>query len=787
MMIQRRDPADASASTAAVVDVLLPVFNAEATLEAAVRSIQNQSISNIRIIIVDDGSTDRSPAILARLAAQDPRIELITKTNSGIVDALNEGLQRCSADYVARHDADDIAYRDRFSAQIAYLERHPQCVAVDGDHHVIDDEGRIIGRHVQQEGPVPSNARSIPSRQPYLTHPFLMVRRAALLEAGGYRHALHAEDTDLYWRLLPLGELHHVPAMLGAYRLHAGSLSSASVLNGRIAAAQSQLAALAYRSRSSGQPEPTISRKRSAAMLAAKTLSAIVLEATQGLAEDDRRWLTVSTCAHMLEIGAYRPWTLADEDVAYIYQTIASHADLMIGFERLAVDRNVASMAMKLVAEGRVRTAFRLHPAARLLAMAALKRLKRTAFARLSAHQTIAAPGSMLLSNITPDREVTPRVDVIISAHNAARTLEEAVHSIQNQTVHDIRIIIVDDGSTDGTAALLATLADSDERIIIVSKAHSGVEDSRNLGFDYGNAPLVAVFDADDISFPNRLQTQIAYLDAHPACLAVDGSHVTINAAGREIGRHIQTEGLVVGDATAVPSRQPYLTHTLLMVRREAMARVGGYRHATRSLDTDLYWRLSEIGELRHLPSVVGAYRMHDASVSSVGIRNGRLAAITSQLAALGHLRRRNGQPDIIFSRELSSALLAQPTLTAMVLRAGQGLDEHERKWLNRAVAAHLLELVAFRPYLLEASDIDFVRHHLIEQRSFISAEDWRAITGNIATVAAKLVLAGQLAFALKLRPRPPLVSTRFVQLIKRRWVNPLVASLKPRSRAWLR
>src|SRR5689334_14700000 len=90
------------------IDVLIPAYNAETTIESALASIQTQTIQDIRIIVVNDGSTDRTGEILEKLKSKDPRIEVITTVNGGIVDALNHGLQACSADYIARHDADDI-------------------------------------------------------------------------------------------------------------------------------------------------------------------------------------------------------------------------------------------------------------------------------------------------------------------------------------------------------------------------------------------------------------------------------------------------------------------------------------------------------------------------------------------------------------------------------------------------------------------------------------------------------------------------------------------------------
>src|ERR1700736_3109855 len=93
-----------------IVDVLIPVYNGAPTVRESLNSIRAQTIRDIRIVVIDDGSTDATVEILAELAREDPRIVTIRKPNGGIVDALNLGLQHCRAEFLARFDADDIAY-----------------------------------------------------------------------------------------------------------------------------------------------------------------------------------------------------------------------------------------------------------------------------------------------------------------------------------------------------------------------------------------------------------------------------------------------------------------------------------------------------------------------------------------------------------------------------------------------------------------------------------------------------------------------------------------------------
>ena len=226
------------------VDVVIPVYNGASTVESAVASIQEQTVRDIRILVVNDGSTDGSRAILERMAAADPRVVLLNRENGGIVDALNAGLAACTAELVARHDADDLALPDRFARQIAWFRDHPRCSAVSGAVIHIDVNGRELGPKVALDSPDLADPLLYPQKEPYLVHPFLMMRRAAVMAAGGYRHVFHAEDTDLYWRLQETGELANMDDLLGYYRVHNQSVTGSSTLNGRISAVNSQLSGL---------------------------------------------------------------------------------------------------------------------------------------------------------------------------------------------------------------------------------------------------------------------------------------------------------------------------------------------------------------------------------------------------------------------------------------------------------------------------------------------------------------------------------------------------------------
>ncbi len=125
-----------------LISVLLPFYNSDRTLGEAVDSILSQTIADFELILVNDGSTDGSLAVAQERASGDPRIRVVgDDRNRGIVTRLNEGLALCRGEFVARMDADDWSFPNRFAAQLEYLERHDRVVAVSGAFVTKSDGG----------------------------------------------------------------------------------------------------------------------------------------------------------------------------------------------------------------------------------------------------------------------------------------------------------------------------------------------------------------------------------------------------------------------------------------------------------------------------------------------------------------------------------------------------------------------------------------------------------------------------------------------------------------------
>lgn len=204
------------------VSVLLPVRDAAATLEAALRSVARQSFGDFECLVVDDGSHDASAEIAVRFARRDRRFIPVRWGRRGLVAALGTGAAHCRGELVARMDADDVMHRERLQTQIAMLDARPELTAV--GCHV-----RIFPRSPQRPGRLAYEAwlNSVRSAEDVareafvecpVAHPTLTIRRAAL-ERHGYREASWPEDYDLVLRLLAAGaKLANAPRRLHAWR-----------------------------------------------------------------------------------------------------------------------------------------------------------------------------------------------------------------------------------------------------------------------------------------------------------------------------------------------------------------------------------------------------------------------------------------------------------------------------------------------------------------------------------------------------------------------------------------
>ena len=199
------------------ISVVLPVFNGQNYLAESLQSILNQSYANLEILVIDDGSTDKSAEIVR--GYKDNRISLIqNEKNLGLITSLNKGLKLASGEFIARMDADDIAMPTRFEKQIAYLKANPE-IAICGTRYVTSGSKHPVSP------PLPTTHDEIRVTLIFrsaMAHPTVMIRRSVLLQNNISYNELYpsAEDYKLWTDLALCTRLGNLDEALLKYRVH---------------------------------------------------------------------------------------------------------------------------------------------------------------------------------------------------------------------------------------------------------------------------------------------------------------------------------------------------------------------------------------------------------------------------------------------------------------------------------------------------------------------------------------------------------------------------------------
>lgn len=304
-----------------------------------------------------------------------------------------------------------------------------------------------------------------------------------------------------------------------------------------------------------------------------------------------------------------------------------------------------------------------------------------------------------------------PEISFLLPVFNGERYLAETLRSLLDQDYHDYDIVIVNDGSTDRSREIMDRF--QSERIKVLEKPNGGLVEALNFGLTRLDCQFVARIDADDVCYPHRLKAQMAFMEFTSAD-AVSARSLHIDEVGNILGVS-GSYGIFNADAEAVPAMEPYLPHPFMFARRAVFDEIGGYRHAHLAEDADISWRLSERYQIAVHGEVMGKYRLHTDSISAKSVRNGRVQALFSQIAALNSRRREVERKEVAYDPSLGRALAAGDDWDRLFGFHEQALDPLERKHVRLASHLKLLDLARFRAYALEQDDIDRARVALSE------------------------------------------------------------------------
>ncbi len=205
------------------VSVVVPFRNAEATLPECLDSLQAQTFADFEVLLVDDGSTDGSAALVRERERKDPRLRLLGPDYRGLVAALNHGIAQAAADLIARMDADDVMHPDRLQQQVAFLHGRPEIALAGCCVELFPQQAVRAGYREyvrwQNRCVTPEEIAANLFVESPLAHPSVMIRKSALAAVGGYADGPFPEDYDLWLRLHEAGfRMGKVPNVLLSWR-----------------------------------------------------------------------------------------------------------------------------------------------------------------------------------------------------------------------------------------------------------------------------------------------------------------------------------------------------------------------------------------------------------------------------------------------------------------------------------------------------------------------------------------------------------------------------------------
>ncbi len=264
---------------------------------------------------------------------------------------------------------------------------------------------------------------------------------------------------------------------------------------------------------------------------------------------------------------------------------------------------------------------------------------------------------------------MSPRATFVIGAYDSAATLRRAIDAVLAQTVSDLELIVVDDGSTDGSRAIAEAAAHRDDRVRVVAMgANAGIARSLNAAVAQARAPVVAVQDADDYSVPERLERQLAVLDAQPEVAVVGSRMHEVDGRGRELSARTTFRAGVVNDVLLHFNPIP---NTSAAFRRDVVLAAGGYDPRYRyAAEYDLWLRIAERHLVVALDEPLATREMGGANVAARSERPQTREAILIRLRALRRRRTLRGASGLLVP--VASWFTPAPLKRARRRRLGQ-------------------------------------------------------------------------------------------------------------------
>ena len=235
------------------------------------------------------------------------------------------------------------------------------------------------------------------------------------------------------------------------------------------------------------------------------------------------------------------------------------------------------------------------------------------------------------------EKPTDPVISVVLSVYNGDGHLHESIASILNQTYGSIELIVINDGSTDGTYEIIRKNQQEDPRIVSVLQPNLGLTKSLNRGIQLAKGTYIARQDADDLSVPTRFEKQSTYLNIHPDYTLVGSAYQEITNGSKfpQSIRFVQSDDEI---RKAICKYNP-ICHPSIMMRKRTLGEVGGYNDRFQySQDYELYGRLLKNYKLCNLPEILILRHIHDSIISKTFEKSQCYYAIRAKISAMKFL-----------------------------------------------------------------------------------------------------------------------------------------------------
>ena len=654
---------DALAEGAPTVTCLVTTYNYASFLPRALDSVlaQDYPLGAVEIVVVDDGSTDETAAALGPYM---DRIRYVHKQNGGLVSAVNRGMEEAAGELIALLDADDEWPPAKLSRQVALLEAHPEVGLVHGDMTVIDAGGEVVEpSFLAAYGLKPCRGRvsgKLAARN-FVTTAALMVR-ASLREQW---HPIPSWSPWADWwiagRVAEVSDVDHLTEPVARYRRHG---SNAALGTGGDKLVRALGRELDFRRWMLAQADPRlVSADEAIAMLtafewtAAKAQAGVVVDGLDrmaaarafGRARDaetagDR---TAAICALVQALGhvphepaaaaelrrlvANGPPTRPPAPPEPVGRVVAAYADELVTSPAVAL-RAVGELAADTTAllavvpgesspdELEAALVAAGADVARILLLAPHPS-REAQLARVA--QTVVSdrdrPDAVLRRPAMPAGAVpdpAPTVSIVVTAYNLARYLPAALDSAlaQDYPAGSLQIVVVDDGSTDDTLAVLTPYLD---RVELVSQENRGLIGATNAGLERAHGDYITFLDADDLWQRDRVRRLVDALERNPQAGIAYGDMEMIDADGGLLhGSYLDSHRIerVTGRVYGPLLRQSLVAAGSLMVRGSLRERFVPIAPGAPYQDWWIAAAVAEAAEIVHVRAPVNRYRLHGAN-----------------------------------------------------------------------------------------------------------------------------------------------------------------------------